>query len=66
MKKDILAALTFLATGILFNVAQTEGAGNALSSSNWGCPVTETVVVNKAAPEAPAHFDLKDGGTRDS
>ena len=66
MKKDILAALTFLATGLLFYVAQTEGAGNALLSADWVCPVTESVVVKKAAPEAPADFNLKDGVTRDS
>ena len=51
-KKDVLAAITFLATGFLFFVAQIEGANNALLSQDGDCVVTETLLIgNTSQPE---------------
>ena len=67
MKKDILAAITFLATGFLFYVTQTGGQSDEYFTSSVGCDAPETVWVNKAAPEAPPPVTLDSSGqTRDS
>ena len=66
MKKDILAALTFLVTGLLFYVVQTGETGEGLQSMRDGCPTAEAVMVKQAPAEAPAVLILKKGSTRDS
>ena len=48
-KKDVLAAITFLATGFLFFVAQIDGAGEALLSQDGDCVVSETMLVEHAS-----------------
>jgi hypothetical protein len=67
VKKDILAAITFLATGLLFYVIQTGGQPDEYFTSSVGCDAAETVWVKKAAPEATPPITLDSSGqTRDS
>ena len=44
MKKDIVAALIFLATGLVFLVAQMEGNSQLELSPKPDCVVSETVL----------------------
>ena len=66
MKKDILAAITFIATGLLFYVIQTGQPSDEFFSSGATCDGAETVWVEKAPPDAEPTVILEDGVTRDS
>ena len=66
MKKDILAAIIFLTTGLLFYAVQTAGKADALRSSGGGCDAAETVAVTKAKSESEKALNLKDWTTRAS
>jgi hypothetical protein len=66
VKKDILAAITFLMTGLLFYMVQTDSKVNQLLSFEMECEAASTVVVSKNMPEAPSEFIIQDEGTRDS
>jgi hypothetical protein len=66
VKKDILAAITFLATGLLFYVIQADGKADEHFSSAVGCDAAETVFVGQTAPEKEVPVILDSGVTRDS
>jgi hypothetical protein len=67
VKKDILAAITFLATGLLFYVTRTDTRADECFTSSMGCDAAETVWVEKAAPEHASPITLDSSGlTRDS
>jgi hypothetical protein len=67
VKKDILAAITFLATGLLFYVTRTDTRADEYFSSSMGCDAAETVWVKKAAPVHAPPITLDSSGlTRDS
>ena len=66
MKKDILAAITFLATGILFYVIHTDGKVDEQFSTGVGCDAPETVLVEQTAPERELPVVLGGGVIRDS
>ena len=66
MKKDILAAITFLVTGLLFYMIQTGGTAEKLLSSEMECGSSETVLMGKTTPESPLSVSFDGGVTRDS
>lgn len=67
VKKDILAAITFLATGLLFYVVQTGSQADELFNRGVDCDAPETVWVKKAAPEVEPQITLDSNETtRDS
>ena len=66
MKKDILAAVTFLTAALLFYAVQTDGKTDQLFSSGFGCEAAETAIVEKTAPEVQVPVVLDDAVTRDS
>ena len=53
VKRDILAAITFLITGLVFFVAQMEGRSNKLYSEEGDCCGSETVLVKDANTVSP-------------
>lgn len=59
MKKDILAAFTFIATGFLFYVVQTEGPMDRFFSDGE-CGVVETVWTGGEAPDEDWSLNLKE------
>ena len=66
VKKDILATIVFLTTGLLFYMAQVDGAPEKALSSADESGVVETIVVEKAASEGTAEVYFKHPRTRDS
>ena len=66
MKRDILAAITFLTTGLLLFLAQVEGPPQKVLSTGDEFGVIETVLVQEGAPETPKELLPGDPGTRDS
>jgi len=66
VKKDILAAITFLATAILFYVIHADGKVDERFSSGVGCDVPEKVLVEQTAPERELPVVLGGGVIRDS
>ena len=59
MKRDILAAFTFLATGFLFYVVQVERPEDGLLPESE-CGVVETVWNGDEAPEPDLSLPLKE------
>ncbi|MFC1660224.1 hypothetical protein ACFL3S_02000 [Gemmatimonadota bacterium] len=59
MKRDILAAFTFLATGVLFYVAQAERPQEGFFSESE-CGVVERVWTGEEAPDHEMSFKLKE------
>ena len=55
MKKDIIAAITFLVTGILFFAVQTDGKTGELFSQRIECDMQEVVLVGepRQRPKSP-------------
>ena len=66
VKKDILAAITFLTTGLLFYLAQVDGIPRQGPSAGDECKVMGTIAVEKGAPETSAELHFNHPGTRDS
>lgn len=66
VKKDILAAITFLMTGLIFYVVQTDSKVDELLSSGIECEAAETIVVRENTSKAEMDFTFQDEGTRDS
>jgi hypothetical protein len=67
VKKDALAAITFLVTGLLFFAAQVGERVDERSSSPFGdCSAPETVWVEATEPQAEAPVILETPKTRDS
>jgi len=66
VKKDILAAITFLTTGLLFYLVQVEGAPQQGPSAGDECRVMETIAVEKGAPQLPAELHFNHPGALDS
>ena len=66
LKKDILAALTFVLTGLLFYVVQSDSRMERFISSEVECDAAGAVLVSEKAPESLSEFTLTDEGTRDS
>ncbi len=67
MKKDALAAITFLLTGLLFFAAQIGDPVRERPSSSFGdCSAPETVWVEATKPQPEAPTLLETPKTRDS
>ena len=68
VKKDILAAITFLATGLLFYVVHDGGRAHEQASPSVGCGAAETVYVEQSTIRANEELPIiSDGGLmRDS
>jgi hypothetical protein len=66
VKKDILALLTFLATGLLIYLSQTRAAPEAIFSSGEGAEVVEAVMMEEEAQEGPGDTLVKLPKIRDS
>jgi len=66
VKKDILAAITFLATGLLFYVVQTDVKADARFSPGVGCDAAERVLVEKSMPEPEIPVVFDEGVPKDS
>jgi len=66
VKKDILAAITFLMTGLIFYVVQTDSKVDELLSSGIECEAAGTVVVGENTSKAEMDLTFQDEGTRDS
>jgi hypothetical protein len=68
VKKDILAAITFLATGLLFYVVHDEGKAREHAAPSMGCDAAETVYVEQSTVKASSELPIiLDGGLmRDS
>lgn len=67
MKKDVLAAITFLVTGLLFFTAQIGDTVRERPSSSFGdCSAPETMWVEATEPQPEAPVLLETPKTRDS
>jgi len=66
VKRDILAAITFLTTGLLLYLAQVGRPPQEVLSSRDEFGAVETVLVQEGAPETPKVLLPGDPGTRDS
>jgi hypothetical protein len=66
VKKDIWAAVTFLATGLLFYLAQVDGTPQTALSSGDECGVVETMAVEESPTEAPGEIVFRNRDTQDS
>jgi hypothetical protein len=53
VKKDIIAAITFLATGLLFFVVQLQGTEQSGLSQDESCVMPETVLVGETPSPQP-------------
>ncbi|MGD8362646.1 MAG: hypothetical protein PVJ04_14555 [Gemmatimonadota bacterium] len=58
MKKDILAAITFLATGLLFYVVHDGAKAHEHASPSVGCGAAETVYVEKSTVRASGELPV--------
>lgn len=66
MKKDILALLTFLATGLLIYLAQTLTYPEEIFSPRENAEVVEAVEMEDQAPEGPGDTLARSPKVRDS
>jgi hypothetical protein len=66
VKKDILAAITFLATGLLFYVVHADGKADKHLSSGIDCGAAETVSLEQSAPQGDLPIVFDGGVSRDS
>lgn len=66
MKRDILATITFLTTGLLFYLVQTDGRADARATPEFGCDAAETVWVENTISETESPVLLDEGTLRDS
>ena len=66
VKKDVLAAITFLVTGFLFYVIHTDGKANSVYSTGLDCPTLERVLVGGSGPKAESPLLSHEKLTRDS
>jgi hypothetical protein len=66
VKKDILALLTFLATGLLIYLAQTRATPEAIFSSGESAEVVEAVMMEEKAQESPGDTLIELPKIRDS
>lgn len=62
VKRDVVAAITFLMTGLLFYLARVEGPTKNELSSESGCGNPEAVMVGDSSIQAPV--DLVIGSLR--
>lgn len=56
MKRDVVAAITFLMTGLLFYLARADTPAQNDLSSESGCGNTEAVMVGGTSIEIPGDF----------
>ena len=66
VKKDIAAALTFLMTGLIFYVVQTDSKVDELISNGRECDATPTVMIGESTSETAMDITFKAEATRDS
>lgn len=66
VKKDILAAITFITTGLLFYVVQSDHQAGRILPAQGNCGAAETVLVKQPSPEAKLPIFLDGGITKDS
>ena len=66
MKKDILAIITFVTTGVLFYLIQVGGPPGKTVSVNDEIGVVEEVYIDSSDAEEPKALLKKDEGVRDS
>ncbi len=64
LKRDIFAVITFVATGFLFYLIQTQNPREPGSQEVPG--IVEKVSVQDPIVETPVGIAIKDGGSRDS
>ena len=66
VKKDILAAITFLMTGLLFYAVQTDSNVNELISTGMECEAPDMVTVGENVSEAAMDITFRAQVTKDS
>lgn len=66
LKKDIIAAITFLVTGILFFAVQSDGKTGELFPQGIECDIHEAVLVGETTPDTEPSVILDSRITRDS
>ena len=66
MKKDIIAAITFLVTAVLFYAVQSDGKAGELFSQGSECEMHGAVLVKGTAPKADSPLILDSRIIRDS
>ena len=66
MKKDIIAAITFLVTGILIFAVRSDGRTGELFSQGSECDMHGAVLVGETTPDAETSVILDARITRDS
>ncbi len=66
MKKDILAIITFVTTGLLFYLIQVEGPVGQSLTSHDGDGIAEEILQDGCDAKAPSGLVIKEGRTRDS
>ena len=66
MKKDIFAALTFLMTGLIFYVVQTDSKVDELISNGTECKAVGTVIAGESISETAMDLTFQGEATKDS
>ena len=66
MKKDIVAALTFLMTGLIFYVVQTDSKVDELISNGTECEAAGTVMIGESISETAMDLTFQAEAKRDS
>jgi hypothetical protein len=66
VKKDIFAALTFLMTGLIFYVVQTDSKVDELISNGTECEAVGTVIAGESISETAMDLTFQGEATRDS
>ena len=61
-----MAAITFLMTGLIFYVVQTDSKVDELISNGVECEAVGTAEVGESIPETAMDLTFQDEGTRDS
>lgn len=66
MKKDLIAAITFIMTGLLFYVVQTDSKVHEVISTGIECEAAGTVVVGESLSEAAMEITFQAEVIKDS
>ncbi len=66
MKKDLLAALTFLITGLLFYVVGADSQVHQLHQQTLDCNAAETLAIGEIVPASQSDLTFPDTRTHDS
>ncbi len=66
MKRDIIAAITFLVTGLLFYAVQSDEKPRELFASGLSCEILDPVQVGETLSDMDHQVILESGHRRDS